>query len=210
MTNITQLLEIDENRYKRLSKGLCSIIEQPPLKTLAEMELEECRNACNTDNEIVEPMCRDSGDEHEFRCICGKNHIQHLAILERDGRRYTMGSTCILELQTIIALEQGDPEVRQKIQEWAHLFAEYHRKREYKECLGCGELKIRIGHEYKDPRRRLRCNKCVKGKRVRCIKCKVFKFHPKNSPKVKFYKICESCYSNTSQHISSEFLSDSE
>lgn len=216
LTENEQLIQkLDKERYKRLKSGLKKIGDgYNDWEVLMDMELEEvCGHTNCALKNLINPLCYEVEDGRDcFLCICGQRHLHHLTILEFNSELYILGSKCVQELEKIAEAKQLDPLIRSKIGEWLEKIELYNTMNKFTKCIGCNELRISKTTEYKDPRRRLRCNKCINGKRVLCGGCNVWRFHPKNSAKVKYYKECEVCYSakfSTNDSLG-DFLSDTD
>lgn len=208
--------KIDKDRYIRLKQGLKSIGDgYNDWEVLMDMEFEATSNSKNCEyKDMINPKCYQEEDGvSNYKCVCGQQHLHHLTILEFNSELYILGSKCIKELDKIAEVKNLNPEIREKIGEWIKQIELYEAQRKFKKCLGCGQLRVSKTTKYKDPRRFLRCNKCILKKRVLCGECKQFKFHPKNSKKAKFYFKCESCYANAYLPPADDyddFLSDSD
>ena len=206
------IADIDKNRYILLKKGLKAIDpSKNDWEVLLDMELEGIVDSDDYDIELLEPLCKGldkSGIGFHFRCVCGKHPLKHLAIIKyKNGKRYTLGSVCIKELETIMELENQDIRLREKISKWITYIKAYNKKRLNHACIVCGAYKITKEKGYKDRRRNHRCINCIQRYYVKCIDCKLWFPHNKNSP---FHKPrCGVCYHNRdNSHL--DFLSDSD
>jgi hypothetical protein len=204
------IADIDKNRYILLKKGLKHIDpSKNDWEVLLDMELEGIVDCDDYDIELLEPLCKGldkSGTGHHFRCVCGKHPLKHLAIIKyKNGKRYTLGSVCIKELEAIMELEEQDIRLREKISKWINYIKAYNLKRLNKPCIVCGAYKITKKTGYKDKRRNHRCNNCIQRYFVKCMDCKCWFPHKRDSP---FHKPrCGVCYHNRDNL---DFLSDSD
>ena len=213
MEDITmgQLIEIDDKRYVALKRGLKTIDNNKnDWDVLFDMELLEITKNDDYDINLLDSLCVKNGTT--FRCVCGKNPLQHLAIIQyKDNRKFTLGSVCIKELETIMELENQDPRIRAKLATWIDAIKTYNRKRNYKPCCVCGYVGVSKDKLYADRRRNKRCKSCVNRHHARCIDCKKWVEHGKNK---KFdLKLCRPCFMKTRSRapsISLEFLVDSD
>jgi len=217
LLNLEELLKKKENdeevkkMYIRLQIGLRKINpKQDPIITLIEMDIIEEMHSdweCNDHERIIEEFDIDEHCHHhckkhkqeELLCICGKQHIKNITILEsrKTGKIYMIGSKCITVIARIASIE-NNIQLMDKLMIWQSAMQYLWDQKRMKYCVGCFKTKIKKNFNYTDQRYKLRCDNCITINEVHCFICRRFYIHPKERVK----KIKGKTYRTFNHHCS--------
>jgi len=120
---------------------------------------------------ITPDSYRREGNDHYFKCVCGKNHLVNLAVFRVIDYTFIIGSECVLNIDT--TSDDLSSRLKAKIESWQRKVKIFKNSGgEVQDCRGCDrgqQVPMRPGNK----RRNYFCADCFppKSDTIRCIEC---------------------------------------
>tara|TARA_R110002153_G_scaffold37336_1_gene109607 strand:+ start:2850 stop:3530 length:681 start_codon:yes stop_codon:yes gene_type:complete len=207
-----KIKDILNKLYTRLTKGLKYITGKNGWEALLDMDYNRFMYCDNASKLINKKICPNNfkkiNGEWTIVCACGKEHINHLSIMDypisiqnvnnptEHYNHIILGSSCIKTTFKYLEEIEGIDDFKYKVKNWVEKIKEEEKKLRCKKCISCKEYKVSKTTKYKNPSNYLWCKDCASGGSVKCIECGRWRKYIKDW-KGEPMKICLSCWKSS-------------